>query len=254
MRTTIVAGNWKMNCSVAEAHELMRAMLPQLETITGIEKIVFPPFIALSSIACMLTGTSVLLGAQNHYYEDKGAFTGEISPAMLSGLCRYVILGHSERRRILGETSEVVNRKIKAAIRNGLIPILCVGESLEENESRLTRQVLQEQLTVSLEGIETDQRLVVAYEPVWAIGTGKAASAELANQTMAIIRKILESIGGLVLSEQTTLLYGGSVTGANTGNLMRQREIDGVLVGGASLKADEFCVISRIAAEVKSSR
>ena len=254
MRSTIVAGNWKMNCSLAEAQELMRSMLPQLEVIEGIEKVVFPPFIAMSSIACMLTGTSISLGAQNHHFEDRGAFTGEISPAMLSGLCRYVILGHSERRHIFGETSEVVNRKIKAAIRNGLTPVLCVGETLEENENRLTRQVLQEQLTASLEGLGTDQRLVVAYEPVWAIGTGKAASSEQANQEMAIIRKILESIGGEAWAQQVTLLYGGSVTGANTGDLMRQKEIDGLLVGGASLKSDDFCTISRIAAEIKSNR
>ena len=252
MRSIMVAGNWKMNCTVAEAHELIRSMLPQLELVSGIEKVVCPPFVALSSVACMLTGTSVALGAQNHYFEDKGAFTGEISPAMLSGLCKFVILGHSERRYILGESSQIVNQKIKAAHKHGLIPIVCVGEKLDENESGQTQAVLQKQLTESLDSIGTEQRLVVAYEPVWAIGTGRAASADQANRTMAMIRTIIGDIFGVGIAEQTTLLYGGSVTSANARELINQPEIDGMLVGGASLKSSEFCQIARAAAESKA--
>jgi triosephosphate isomerase len=181
-----------------------------------------------------------MIGAQNVYYEDKGAFTGEISPLMLVNLCQYVILGHSERRNLFGESNQIVNKKIKAAIKHGIKPILCVGENLAENEEGKTEAVVSRQLKESLEGIYKAAGLVIAYEPIWAIGTGRAASGLQANSTIRMIRNVLATIIGNETACNTRILYGGSANGANIAEFMSQSEIDGALVGGASLKASEF--------------
>ncbi len=250
MRIPLIAGNWKMNTTVTEAVKLVNDMKARLDSINGIEKLVCPPFVSLTSVAEALKGTTVKLGAQNIHFMEKGAYTGEVSPLMLAGLCEYVIIGHSERRQYFGDTNEVVNKKIKAALVAGLKPILCVGERLEENEAGKTGEVVTSQLNGSLDGIEYDTRLVIAYEPVWAIGTGKAATAEQANDTIGICRNVLVELYGKESADNIKILYGGSVTAANAAELMRKPEIDGALIGGASLKADEFVSIAKQTAEL----
>ena len=254
MHTPLIAANWKMNTVPAEAVELVKSMLPELSGIAGVETLVCPPFISLVPVSAVLEGTRVMLGAQNCYFEEKGAFTGEISPVMLKGICRYVILGHSERRNLFGETSPVVNKKVKAALKSGLKPILCVGESLAENEAGKTVDVVGAQIRQSLEGIQDAGGLVVAYEPVWAIGTGRAATAVQANTTIKMIRDVLAAMVGSQTAGLTRILYGGSVTGANASEFMAQPEIDGALVGGASLKPAEFVSIVKQTAGVKSRK
>ncbi len=250
MRTPLIAANWKMNTVPAEAVELVKGMLPGLSGIVGVETLVFPPFISLVPVSAALQGTQVLLGAQNCHFEEKGAFTGEISPVMLKGICSYVILGHSERRSLFGETSQVVNKKVKAALKAGLKPILCVGESLADNEAGKTDDIVGAQLRESLDSIQDAVGLVVAYEPVWAIGTGRAATAVQANTTIKMIRDVLAAIIGGQTAGLTRILYGGSVTGANAGEFMAQPEIDGALIGGASLKPAEFVSIVKQTAEL----
>ncbi len=243
MRVPMIAGNWKMNTTVAQAVELVRAMAAGLDKISGIEKIVCPPFVSLVAIKEIIGGTSIKLGAQNLFYEEKGAYTGESSPLMLAGLCDFVIIGHSERRQYFGETGEIVNKKVRAAMKAGLKPILCIGERLEENESGRTGEVVIEQLESSLANVDNADGLVVAYEPVWAIGTGRAATGKQANGTISLIRQYLSRLYGARVAGNTSILYGGSVTAANATEFMRQPEIDGALVGGASLKASDFLSI-----------
>ena len=243
MRTPLIAGNWKMNTTIAEASALVEAMKEKLDIIEGVEKVLCPPFISLASIKQLLQGSSIKLGAQNMYFEEKGAYTGEVSPLMLSGICEFVILGHSERRQYFGETDEVVNKKVHAALKAGLTPILCLGEKLEEMEARKTEEVVTRQVNGALKGIESPQGLVIAYEPIWAIGTGRAATPEEANITIAIIRKTLSQLYGDGIALETRILYGGSVTADNIFEFVIQPEIDGALVGGASLKAEEFLSI-----------
>jgi len=251
MRTPMIAGNWKMNTTISEAQALVRAMLEELRAIGGVEKVVCPPFISLNPVGELLKGTSLKLGAQNVFYEDKGAYTGEISPPMLAGLCEYVIVGHSERREYFRETGEIVNKKIIAALKAGLKPILCIGEKPGENEAGQTEAVVTSQLTEALAGVNRADALVVAYEPIWAIGTGKAATGTQANGTIGIIRRHLASLCDESVARGIRVLYGGSVTSANTGEFMAQPEIDGALVGGASLKAGEFIGIVRQTADIK---
>ncbi len=243
MRTQLIAGNWKMNTTIAEASALVEAMKERLDIIEGVEKVICPPFISLASIKQLLQGSSIKLGAQNMYFEEKGAYTGEVSPSMLSGICEFVILGHSERRQYFGETDEVVNKKVHAALKAGLTPILCLGEKLEEMEARKTEEVVTRQVNGALKGIESPQGLVIAYEPIWAIGTGRAATPEEANITIAVIRKTLSQLYGDGIALETRILYGGSVTADNIFEFVIQPEIDGALVGGASLKAEEFLSI-----------
>ena len=243
MRTQLIAGNWKMNTTIAEASALVEAIKDRLDIIEGVEKVICPPFISLASIKQLLQGSSIKLGAQNMYFEEKGAYTGEVSPLMLSGICEFVILGHSERRQYFGETDEVVNKKVHAALKAGLTPILCLGEKLEEMEARKTEEVVTRQVNGALKGIESPQGLVIAYEPIWAIGTGRAATPEEANITIAIIRKTLSQLYGDGIALETRILYGGSVTADNIFEFVIQPEIDGALVGGASLKAEEFLSI-----------
>jgi triosephosphate isomerase len=250
-RTPLIAGNWKMNTGLEEAVTLIKTMQPGLNKIQGIEKVLCPPFISLMAARGLTRGSSIKIGAQNVYFEEKGAFTGEVSPLMLKDLCEYVILGHSERRHIFGETNEDIDKKVKAVIKNGLKPIFCIGETLDENEAGQTREVLGRQIMASSDKIIFMSGMVIAYEPVWAIGTGKAATADDANKTIGFIRQFVSRLHGSGIANTVRILYGGSVTAANIAELMRKPEIDGALVGGASLKADDFVSIVKQASEIK---
>ena len=243
MRVPMIAGNWKMNTTVTEAVELVKEMRPGLNKLLEVDKLVCPPFVSLAAVKELIQGSSVKLGAQNLFYEEKGAYTGEISPLMLAELCEYVIIGHSERRQYFNETGDVVNRKIRAAMKVGLKPILCVGEKLDENEAGRTAEVVTEQLSLSLAGIENLDGLVIAYEPIWAIGTGKSATGKQSNETIGLIRRHVAQQYGEKAAQGVRILYGGSVTAGNIVEFMQQTEIDGALVGGASLKADQFVSI-----------
>ena len=242
--------------TVAEARRLVSELVPNLQAITGVETAVCPPFTALMAVSALLEGTGIGLGAQNMYWEQSGAFTGEISPVMLAELCNYVIIGHSERRAYFGETDETVNRKIKAALQHGLKPIVCVGETLEENQAGRTTEVVSRQMRAGLAGIqeffkpEDADPFVIAYEPVWAIGTGLAATPEIAvNVIGGVIRPAMADLFGNALAQAVRVQYGGSVKGNNAAEFFREAEIDGALVGGASLKADEFTKIAQAAAQ-----
>jgi triosephosphate isomerase len=254
MRVPLIAGNWKMNTKLKEAENLVRAMLAELNSIKGVEKVLCPPFISLAAIKELIKGTSIILGAQNMFFEDKGAYTGEISPLMLVELCDFVILGHSERRQYFAETDEIINKKVKKALECGLKPILCVGESLEDNEAGKTEQKITSQVNADLGGINPTSQLVIAYEPIWAIGTGRAATGKQANATISLIRSILTNIWNTETAKTIRILYGGSVTGSNITEFITEADIDGALVGGASLKADEFVSIVRQTARIKSAR
>ena len=253
-RLPLIAGNWKMNTTVDEAKRLVDRLRPALDKVQGVEKLVCPPFVSLSAVKEALQGGSVKVGAQNVYFEEKGAYTGEISPLMLAGLCEYVIIAHSERRQYFKESGEMINKKIKAAIKAGLKPILCVGERLEENEAGRTAQVVVSQLKEALIDIETADGLVVAYEPVWAIGTGRAATGKQSNETIALIRSTVGSLIDKDLAAEVRILYGGSVTAENIAEFISQPEIDGGLVGGASLEADQFAGIVQKTGEIKGRR
>jgi len=252
MRLPLIAGNWKMNTTLKEAVRLVRAMMPALDKIAGIEKVICPPFISLAAVKDIVKGSSVKLGAQNMFYEAKGAFTGEISPLMLAGLCEYVIIGHSERRQYFSEGGEMIDKKVGAAIQVGLKPILCIGERLEENEAGKTEEVLVRQLMASSDKLYYLGGLVIAYEPVWAIGTGKSATGEAANETIGFIRQVVAHQHGKETAGAVRILYGGSVTAGNIAEFAKQPEIDGALVGGASLKAEEFLDIARQSANIRS--
>ena len=252
MRVPLVAGNWKMNTTVGEAVKLVEAMQPLLESINNVEKVVCPPFISLTAIQQKLKGSSVKIGAQNMYFEGKGAYTGEISPVMLAGICEYVILGHSERRQYFNETSEIINKKVHASLKTGLKPILCVGESLAQYEAGMTEITVTNHVVNALKDIPASSNLVIAYEPVWAIGTGKAATGVQANQIIGMVRDIVAKLYSDSFAQDLRILYGGSVTGDNISEFAGQPEIDGSLVGGASLKVDQFVSIIRQTAEIKS--
>jgi triosephosphate isomerase len=250
-RIPLVAGNWKMNMTLAESRELVPGLLEGLADFQGVDVLVCPPFTALSVVAEVLSDSPISVGAQNMYWEESGAFTGEISPLMVAELCSHVILGHSERRAQFGDTDENVNRRVRAALAHSLIPILCVGETLQENEAGRTADVVSRQVRAGLEGIAAEEAggIVVAYEPVWAIGTGRAATAEGANEVIAvIIRPALEHLFGEDIAKSTRILYGGSVSGENAAELFGQTDIDGGLVGGASLSHTNFLDIIRAAA------
>ncbi len=246
-RRPIVAGNWKMNTTIAEGLALVDAMLPRLQSFASVEQVVCPPFVSLAAISDRLRGTDIATGAQNLYPEPKGAFTGEIAPGMLEGLATYVILGHSERRMYFHEDDALVNRKVKAALAAALVPILCVGESLEQNESGETEAVVTRQVLAALGGVEHLSAVVIAYEPIWAIGTGRAATPEGANATIALIRRTVAEVGGETIARGLRVQYGGSVTAENFAAFIAQPDIDGALVGGASLRADQFVEIVRLA-------
>jgi triosephosphate isomerase len=239
----LIAGNWKMNLNRLEAVSLARSIAAQAARVPYADLAICPPSVYLDAVGEVLRGTSVGLGAQNMYFEPNGAFTGEISGSMLVDLqCRYVILGHSERRHILGETDADVNRKTRVALEMGLIPIVCVGETLSEREAGRTAAVVAGQFAGSLAGLTNDQMLqvVIAYEPVWAIGTGKVATPEQAEAVHADLRRLLENRYNAAVAETVRIQYGGSVKPDNAATLLSQKNIDGALVGGASLKADSF--------------
>ncbi len=255
MRRPLIAGNWKMHFTVPEGLEYALRLRHDLDPFASlVDLVVLPPSVMLWEIANALRGCPIEVGAQNAAWEDQGPFTGEISPRMLAGWCPYLLIGHSERRQLFGETDEQLNRKLQAAFRNNLKVILAIGETLEEHEIGRTQEVITRQLSAALYGIEVRRAtdLTIAYEPVWAIGTGKAATPEYANDTMGSIRSLLERTVGR-LAAGIRILYGGSVTAANARSLMEQPEIDGALVGGASLKAADFTEIVRAAAEVVQS-
>ncbi len=246
MRTPLIAGNWKMNNSVGESTELVEGIKKGAEGVKKTDIVVAPPFTALHAVSCLINGSPISLSSQNVFWEEKGAYTGEVSPAMLKDVdCKYAIIGHSERRQYFGETDETVNKRAKVALSHDLIPILCVGETLEERESDKTFDVVQTQLKGGLQGIDAEgiQKLVVAYEPVWAIGTGKTATPEQAEEVHQFIRGQLKGLYGEEQSEQNRILYGGSMNPGNASDLLSQPNIDGGLVGGASLKADSFLAI-----------
>ncbi len=256
MRTPVVAGNWKMFKTVAEARHMVSEMVPGLQPIKGVEKVLCPPFTALLAVNALLEGTGIGLGAQNMYWESSGAYTGEISPLMVAEMCQYVILGHSERRAYFGEVDSTVNRKVHTALSIGLKPIVCVGETLDEFEADLTQEVVSRQINSGLAGLtlQVDDTntvdLIIAYEPVWAIGTGRAATADGANRVIAeVIRPALAGLFGDQIAKIVRVLYGGSVKADNASEFFSQPDIDGALVGGASLKVSEFTQITQSAAE-----
>jgi len=239
MRVPVIAANWKMNKKVDEAQAFLDEFIPLVWNEKEVEIVIAPPFTALYTVANLLRITNIRLAAQNVFYEEKGAYTGEISPVMLTDIgCSHVIIGHSERRSYFGDTDDIVNKKIGAALKNGLKVIFCIGESLSEREAGMTFNVLKRQISCGLKGISPDA-LIVAYEPVWAIGTGKTATPDQAQEAHKFIRDTLGEIYGAA-SEELRILYGGSVTPDNVDVLMACPDVDGALVGGASLKADSF--------------
>ncbi len=256
MRTPLIAGNWKMYNTIAEARHLVSEMVPGLQAIKSVEKVLCPPFTSLLAVRSLLEGTEIGLGGQDVYWEASGAFTGEVSPTMLAELCQYVIIGHSERRAYFGESDVSVNRKVHASLAHRLKPIVCVGETLDENEAGKTTEVVTRQVKVGLQGLDSSTiglgdgtiSIIIAYEPVWAIGTGRAATAEDANGVVAnVIRPILKEMFNETIAQAIRVLYGGSVKASNAGEFFQQPEIDGALVGGASLKATEFVSIVQAA-------
>ncbi len=251
-RKPLVAGNWKMNKSVGEALVLANELLPALSDINNVECLICPPFPSLMPLSAILEGSSIKLGAQNHYWESKGAFTGEISASMVKEFCEYVIIGHSERRQIFNESDEEINKKVLAATAIGLIPVLCVGESLQENESGQAAAVLTRQLTAAFSEVRISNagQMVVAYEPIWAIGTGKAATPEDIDLLLRnVVRPVLSGIFGEEISQGIRILYGGSVKPENAASYFQKPEIDGALVGGASLSTESFVGIAKAAQE-----
>jgi triosephosphate isomerase len=245
-RTPLIAGNWKMYGTLPEAVALATGVKNLLSSVTDREILVAPPFHALAGVAAVLAGTRIRLGAQNLHWEEKGAFTGEVSaPMLLSAGCTHVIVGHSERRQLFGETDESVARKVRAALRHRLTPIVCIGETLGEREANRTMAVIDRQTRAALDGLGPDEvgALVVAYEPVWAIGTGKVATPEQAQEVHLRIRQLVGEMAGPDVAAGVRILYGGSVKPDNIDALMRQPDLDGALVGGASLKAEDFARI-----------
>jgi len=246
MRKPLVAGNWKMNKTVEQATLLVADLLPGLEAVKTVDRVLCPPFMSLMVVSGMLAGTEVGLGAQNLHWEESGAYTGEVSPSMVKEFCKYVIIGHSERRGYFGETDQGVNFKVKSAFAHELLPIVCVGETLEEYEAGKTQAVVANQVQKDFEGIDSTnaEKLIVAYEPIWAIGTGKAASPEQANDVIKnVVRNSLSSLFGGKISEKIRILYGGSVKSNNAREFFSQSDIDGGLIGGASLKPGDFVQI-----------
>ena len=249
-RKPMVAGNWKMNKTLYEARDLIRAILPEVEKVEGVDIVVCPPFVCLGVTKRETEGTAIKVGAQNMHWEAGGAYTGEVAAGMLVDLCQYVIIGHSERRAMFGETDATVNKKIHAALKAGLKPIMCVGETLTENQAGQTAAVVEGMVRGGLQEVTTEQaqNIIIAYEPVWAIGTGLAATPEGANSVHKdVIRPVLRELLGAEVGDAMRILYGGSVTAANAAELFTQSDIDGGLVGGASLKPDSFAAIVKAA-------
>ncbi len=254
MRTPMMAGNWKMNKTPDEAASLAQAIREQTSDHGDVDKVVCPTFVCLDAVGSVLEGSDVALGAQNLHWEASGAYTGEISAPMLADLVDYVIIGHSERRQMFGETDETVNKKMHAALDGGLVPILCVGETLAQNEANETQNIVTMQLEQALDGLNADQvrQSVIAYEPIWAIGTGRAATAEQAQEVCAMIRQVVGATHGEETASQTRVLYGGSTKPANIREIMQQPDIDGALIGGAALEAKSYGQMVKITSELYS--
>jgi len=246
MRKPIIAGNWKMNKTVTETRKFIRELIPLTRGIGDVDIVVCPPFVCLEAAAGELKASNIKLGAQNVHFEESGAYTGEIAPGMLKEIgVEYVIIGHSERRQYFAETDETVNKKTKAALKAGLKPIVCVGENLNERESGITEAIVRRQTKLALEGLSADEAagVVIAYEPIWAIGTGRTATADDANDTIASIRDAVGEAFTRETAERIRIQYGGSMKAENAAELMAKPNIDGGLIGGASLKAGEFSLI-----------
>lgn len=245
MRTPVIAGNWKMHKTVEAAVELVTALKDKVKG-AGCQVIVCPPFIDLPAVLEAVRGTNIEVGAQNMHFEEQGAFTGEVSPVMLKSLgVKYVIIGHSERRQYFGETDETVNKKVISAFKHELLPIMCVGETLEQRENNKTFDIIQNQVNRDLQGLTTAEveKLIIAYEPIWAIGTGKTATSKDANDVIKFIRDTVAKMYGRDAADKMRIQYGGSVKPSTIKEQMAQSDIDGALVGGASLKADDFAAI-----------
>ena len=252
MPDLVVAGNWKMNTSIPEAIALAGKVLDGATAVSEVELVLCPPFVSLAVVRDLLGGSAVKVGAQNMHFEDSGAFTGEVSPSMLEGICDYVILGHSERRQMFAESDSSVNRKVKAAQAAGLRPIMCVGETLEEREEGKASDIISSQVRAGLSGVSDTSNLIVAYEPIWAIGTGQAATPDIAAEIMrgAILATLKELYSDKALD--VALLYGGSMNGSNAGEFAAQDCIHGGLVGGAALQADSFLEVAASVAAAKA--
>ncbi len=251
MRRPIVAGNWKMNMTAPEGRALVDQLLPMVSDASGVDVVVCPPFTTIASVVDGVKSSDVAVGAQDMYWEDSGAYTGQIAPQMLlTAGCTWVIIGHSERRQFFGETNDTVARKVAKAFEVGLKPIMCVGENLEEREAGCTEAVVEDHVRGGLAGLSSEQvgKLVVAYEPVWAIGTGMTATKQQAQDVHAFIRKLLAEIAGDESAEAVRIQYGGSVKPDNAVELFSEPDIDGGLIGGAALKADDFAAIVNAAA------
>jgi len=249
-RKPMVAGNWKMNKTLPESRDLIRAILPLVEGVDGVDIVVCPPFVSLGVTKRETEGSLIMIGAQNMHWEASGAYTGEVAAGMLVDLCQYVIIGHSERRAMFGETDATVNKKVHAALKAGLKPIMCVGETLTENQAGQTAAVVEGMVRGGLQDVtpEQAQNIIIAYEPVWAIGTGLAATPEGANSVHKdVIRPVLRELFGAEVGDALRILYGGSVTDKNAAELFSKSDIDGGLVGGASLKPDSFAAIVKAA-------
>jgi len=246
VRVPLVAGNWKLNHTATGAYKLVAEMLPGLRMVKGVEKLICPPFTALMAVSRLIKDTDIRLGAQDMFWEDKGAFTGEISAPMLAEFCQFVILGHSERRAYFGETNETVNRKVRAALAHELTPLVCVGETLAENEAGQTAGIVSRQVHEALSGLDIQGaiNIVIAYEPIWAIGTGRAATPDGVDTLIRnVIRPTVSGLLGDDTGQSVRILYGGSVNSDNAAKFFRQPEIDGALVGGASLNPRSFIEI-----------
>jgi triosephosphate isomerase len=253
MRTPVLAGNWKMHKTASEAVDFVNEMREGLESLQGVDRVIAPAYVALPALINLLADSPIELAAQNMYYEEEGAYTGEVAPKMLEGLVKYVIIGHSERRQYFGETDETVNKKVHAAFKHGLTPIVCVGEDLSQNEAGIAESFVAHQVHAGLARLtaEDARRLVIAYEPIWAIGTGRACNPDDAQHMIGgVIRVTLSQIFGARTAEAIRIQYGGSVKVDNIANFMAQPDIDGALVGGASLKPS-WVELTRIAAETK---
>lgn len=248
MRDTIIAGNWKMNMTLDEAKTLAETMKTGLEAIAGVTKILFPPFVSLHTVKNVLVNSDIELGAQNIYPEKSGPYTGEISLSMLTDLCKYVIIGHSERRQIMGETDELINRKIRASVDAGLKPILCVGEQLDDREKGFAEIVVKRQLKTGLDKVGSMENVVLAYEPIWAIGTNRPATEENAQDMSAFIRTTLAEDFNDFIAANTSILYGGSVKANNVSAFVQKPDVDGALVGGESLVPYAFVKLTQNAA------
>ncbi len=253
MRKPMMAGNWKMNKTINEAVDLAKAIRHQVNEINSVDRVICPPFVDIPMVSAELMGSNIGVGAQNMHWEPSGAYTGEISPAMLKNLVDYVILGHSERRQYFAETDESVNKKAHAAVDAGYTPIICVGETLEQNEAGETQAFVSGQVKAALADFTADQvkALVIAYEPIWAIGTGKAATAEQANEICGdVVRSAIVESYDQETADAVRILYGGSTNEKNIRSIMEQPDIDGALIGGAALKPESYCAMVEITGEV----